>query len=35
MLVKVRVTRASKEDRQIDFAYVGDVDEKEECKKKI
>ncbi len=34
-LVKVRVTRASKEDSQIDFAYVGDVDEKKESKKKI
>ncbi len=34
-LVKVRVTRASKEDSQIDFAYVGDDDEKEESKKKI
>ena len=32
-LVKVRVTRASKEDSEIDFAYVGDVDEKEESKK--
>ena len=32
-LVRVRVTRASKEDSEIDFAYVGDVDEKEERKK--
>lgn len=28
-LVKVKVERASKEDSQIDFGYVGDIDEKE------
>ena len=27
--IKVRVERASKEDSQIDFGYVGDIDEKE------
>ena len=35
MRVKIRVERASKEDSQIDFGYVGDMDEEEKIKKKI
>ena len=33
-MVRVKVTKASKEDSQIDFAYVGDINEKEESQKK-
>ena len=32
--VLVRVERASKEESQIDFDYVGDIDEEEKVKKK-